>query len=271
MLTITQGPCQAQLSPQRGAIVTSLKLDDIEALYLDRATFDDSTRNVRGGIPMLFPICGPTAEPTYRWKEGEHTMKQHGFARNLEWRVIDLGRSYAALELEDSEATHDQYPFAFRYQLEYRVSPHGLRIGQVISNLGEEAMPLQFGFHPYFLVGEKSKLQFNLPVRRYLDNKSEAQGEFQGFDFSRDEIDWSFPSPTSPRSGFTDPERGLKIEIESDPLYKVLVFWTPRETPFVCLEPWSSTRLGFPDAPDITRLEPGESLGAGVELKLAKL
>lgn len=270
MLTLTQGPCRAQLSPQRGAIITSLQLDGLEALYLDQATFDDPAKNVRGGIPVLFPICGPTAEATYSWKGTEHALKQHGFARNLEWQVIDLGRSYAVLELEDSEATHDGFPFAFRYQLEYRVNAEGLRIGGVIQNLGEEPMPLQFGFHPYFLVGEKAQLQFNLPVSEYQDNKSEAQGAFEGFDFTRDEIDWSFPSPSSTVSGYTDPERGLKVELESDPVYSNLVFWTLRDSPFVCLEPWSSRRLGFPQADDVVTIEPGEGISTSFEIKLAR-
>lgn len=268
MITITKGSSIARISPERGAIVTSLEVDGCEALYLDQETFDDPSKNVRGGIPVLFPICGPTPLPSYRWGDGEHAMKQHGFARNLEWQVVDLGRDRLVLEIEDSEATHGQYPFAFRYQIEYRALATGLRIGQVISNLGEEAMPLQFGFHPYFQVGEKSKLQFDLPVSRYRDNRSEQAGDFEGFDFSQPEIDWSFPDPTSSCSGFVDPERGLKIEIESDPLYSVLVFWTLQNSPFVCLEPWSDQRLAFPE--QVKKLEPGDSLSASVDLRVSK-
>ncbi len=268
MITIRKNSCQAQIAPERGAIVTSLQLDGCEALYLDQASFEDTSRNVRGGIPVLFPLCGPTADTSYRWGDGEHSLKQHGFARNLEWQVVDLGRERVVLEIEDSEETHPQYPFAFRYQIEYRVLSDGLRIGQVISNLGEDPMPLQFGFHPYFKVGEKSQLQFDLPVTRFQDNKSEDSGEFRGFDFTRSEIDWSLPNPSTTRCGFTDAERGLKVELESDPLYSVLVFWTLKDSPFVCLEPWSSERLAFPE--QVTKIEPGDSLGASVELRLSR-
>ena len=266
MIRIEQGSCQASISPQRGAIVTSLKVHGEELLYLDQATFDDPTKNVRGGIPVLFPICGPLPETKYDWGGSSFSMKQHGFAREQEWKVVEQNPDRLVLELTDSEVTRAQYPFSFCYRLIFQALSEGLKIGQTIKNLGDEAMPLQFGFHPYFLVGDKEALELTLPVTRYSDNKSEARGDFPGFDFSSEEIDWAFPEPTASEAGFQDPSRNLRIKLSYDEIYQVLVFWTLKGSPFVCLEPWSSSRLAFPLGPDLHHLAAGETLRASMRV-----
>ncbi len=271
MITISHGPCQVTLSPERGAIVTSLKIDGVETLYLDQATFDDPSKNVRGGVPVLFPIVGPVRDGEYEWEGKRYRMAQHGFARTEVWTVLEQTEDRAVLELLDSATTREQFPFPFRYRLTYSAVPDGLRIEQTIENRGEEAMPAQFGFHPYFQVGAKTGLEFSLPVSTYADNKSDASGPFHGFDFSRDEIDWAFPQPTAPSASFEDSERGLRVTVDYGPEYGWLVFWTLQGSPFVCLEPWSSARLGFPQGADVHRIPSGATLNSTVALRVERL
>lgn len=261
MLNLVHDSCQVQLSPQRGAIVTSLKVNGKEALYLDQATFDDPTRNVRGGIPVLFPLCGPQAEPA--------VMKQHGFARNLAWDVVEQSDRRAVLQLSDREETRAVYPYQFTYSLCFTVHSSGLRIEQTIRNTGDATMPLQFGFHPYFQVGAKSELEFELPVTTYSDNKSSDAGPFQGFDFEREEVDWAFPNPTAGQASFRDCSRGMEFTVRYSPEYRELVFWTLKGKPFVCVEPWSSSRFAYPDGEGVHRIGPGESLEAWIEVEVS--
>jgi D-hexose-6-phosphate mutarotase len=54
-----------KISPERGGIVTGYGVNGEEMLYLDQATFDDPKANIRGGIPILFPICGQLKDKTY--------------------------------------------------------------------------------------------------------------------------------------------------------------------------------------------------------------
>ena len=194
MVTLSSQSSQVQFSPARGAIVTSLKVDGNDVLYLDMETFRDPEKNVRGGIPVLFPICGPQAE-----HPDLPTMKQHGFARNLPWQVTEQSPSRAVLILSDNTETRALYPHRFQYTLTYVAQERGLRIEQQITNQGAEPMPLQYGFHPYFLAEDKAALGFELPVSNYTDNKSDNAGRFEGFDFDREEIDWAFPHPTARR------------------------------------------------------------------------
>ena len=44
--------------PKRGGVITNWVSDGNEILYFDEERFMDDTKSIRGGIPILFPICG---------------------------------------------------------------------------------------------------------------------------------------------------------------------------------------------------------------------
>ena len=44
--------------PERGGVITNWVSDGNEILYFDEKRFMDKTKSIRGGIPILFPICG---------------------------------------------------------------------------------------------------------------------------------------------------------------------------------------------------------------------
>ena len=44
--------------PERGGVITNWVSDGNEILYFDETRFIDKTKSIRGGIPILFPICG---------------------------------------------------------------------------------------------------------------------------------------------------------------------------------------------------------------------
>src|SRR5438132_2165715 len=67
----------AEVVPERGGLVTRFRVQGRGLLYLDEATLADRSKNVRGGVPVLFPIAGKAPEGG--------AMKQHGFARNRAW------------------------------------------------------------------------------------------------------------------------------------------------------------------------------------------
>ena len=44
--------------PSRGGIITNWMFNDFQILYFDQKRFLDRSKSIRGGIPILFPICG---------------------------------------------------------------------------------------------------------------------------------------------------------------------------------------------------------------------
>ena len=84
-VAINHGEVQATVAPSRGALVSRLQIDDKQVLYLDRTTFEDPSKNVRGGIPVLFPYAGKLENGTLKISGTQ--MGQHGFGRNRPWEV----------------------------------------------------------------------------------------------------------------------------------------------------------------------------------------
>jgi D-hexose-6-phosphate mutarotase len=50
---------EVSFCPERGGIITSIKFDGNEVLYMDDETFNNKEVNVKGGVPILFPNAGP--------------------------------------------------------------------------------------------------------------------------------------------------------------------------------------------------------------------
>ncbi|MEB3209443.1 MAG: galactose mutarotase, partial [Synechococcus sp.] len=78
------------LVPERGGLVTGWTCGGRPMLYFDAQRFADPAASVRGGIPVLFPICGGLSGGTLPLPQGSFPMPQHGFARNRPWSLAEL-------------------------------------------------------------------------------------------------------------------------------------------------------------------------------------
>ena len=127
-----------EVVPERGGIISQWSVAHKNVFYLDQETLMDSSKNIRGGNPILFPMCGPVADGNYQIDGRTYSMKQHGFARNLPWMVgaVENGQDGAtmAISLESSDLTREQYPFDFRVDFIYRLTANELRIDQIYEN-----------------------------------------------------------------------------------------------------------------------------------------
>ena len=78
-----------EVVPERGGIITKWRIQGQEIFYLDSDRFTHPELSVRGGIPILFPICGNLPDNTYTHGDRTYTLKQHGFAREMPWLVTN--------------------------------------------------------------------------------------------------------------------------------------------------------------------------------------
>ena len=94
---------------------------------------------------MLFPICGNLPGDLLEVNGVAHTLKQHGFARNLPWQLQLLeDQSGVRLALRDTEETLEAYPYSFRVEMEIRPVAQALEIQTTIQNCSESVMPFSF-------------------------------------------------------------------------------------------------------------------------------
>lgn len=255
---------RATVVPERGAIVTSLVLEDRELLYLDEATLRDPQKNVRGGIPVLFPSPGRLTDD--RWAKG--AMKQHGFARTLPFTVTREARAEVTLALEDSEATRAQWPYAFELLLRYSLLHDGLRIEATVTNHDDDELPFGFGLHPYFAVPEAEKpvTRIETGATRAFDNVHKREVALDGIDLTRDEVDLHLLDHGCTESALSFFGRTVRVR-GSFELTRWVV-WTLRGKDFVCLEPWSCPGDALNTGEGLVRLAPGDARTLFVEIAL---
>jgi galactose mutarotase-like enzyme len=231
------------LAPARGGMVARFSVGGVPVLYLDESTLADPSKSVRGGIPILFPIAGKLPGDRYDIAGRPYSMKQHGFARNLPWTLLDQGTEDGAsvtLGLEASDATRAQYPFDFALRFTYRLRGDVLAIEQTFENRGTTPMPIHPGLHPYFFVSDatKSAVRIDTDATRAFDNRVGREIPVtQPIELAGREVDLFLLDHRARETVLHRPGLpGVRIGFGDD--QGVLVVWTLPGRDFVCVEPW---------------------------------
>jgi galactose mutarotase-like enzyme len=250
-----------EVVPERGGLITRWQIQNQDILYFDAKRFANPALSVRGGIPILFPICGNLPDNQLLYQGKAYALKQHGFARDLPWQVTEQsvqGGAHLTLVLNSNEETRAQYPFDFQLAFTYRLQGHTLTLQQRITNCSDQPMPFSIGLHPYFAVADKSQLTFDLPVNEYVDQKTQAWHTYHGaFDWSAAELDLAFRPLTGQTATVQQP--GYRLTLTWDQPYSTLVFWTLADKPYYCLEPWTAPRNALNTGIDRLTLAPRET------------
>lgn len=274
ILTNPKAQSCLEVVPERGGIITHWSLQEQEILYLDAERFANPNLSVRGGIPILFPICGNLPDNTYTYKGQQYQLKQHGFARDLPWTVVESSESInhlvsLTIVLDSNDQTRAVYPFDFQLAFTYELKDNCLELRQRYTNHSTEPMPFSTGLHPYFCTSDKTQLKFELPASEYQNQITKDVHPFAGtFDFDQDELDLAFSRICARSASVTDQRRRLKIVLSYSDLYSTLVFWTVKGKDYYCLEPWSAPRNALNTGEHLTQLAPGETYEASVKLEV---
>jgi len=100
--------------------------------------------------PVLFPIVGAVWNGEYRSHGNTYKLSQHGFARDMDFRLLDKDEHSVFYVLESSADTKQKYPYDFRLEIGYRIVDNRVRVIWKVRNLGTETMAFQIGAHPAF-------------------------------------------------------------------------------------------------------------------------
>ncbi len=249
---------QVTYCPERGGIITSLILNGKEVLFLNEETLEDVTKNVRGGIPLLFPNAGFLESPVFPG------LTQHGFARrSSRWTSAQSAIAFSET-LDANEETYSVFPYRFRHTVEGRFDGvHSFRLTQTVTNLEpEKPMPLAMGLHPYFRVPrtKKADIVWNFP---------------QGDLIAQEQRTWSEGGTTSIRNPSVD-HPGTKLRVTLPDLgtlilstsseYERLWIWSLPGQDFVCIEPVMRDVGGLIDNPVL--IQPSQTLSTYVRFEL---
>jgi galactose mutarotase-like enzyme len=254
-IALHRDDAQVTIAPERGAIVTSFRARDREWLYLDQATLNDRSKNVRGGIPLLFPTPGKLDDDRWSHAGKSGAMTQHGFARNLAWSIDARSESHVRLSIRADDKTLSSYPWRFSANVTYALASNALDIRFDIVNEDTSAMPFALGLHPYFLVRDKARARVPTPASRAYDNVAKHDVPFHGFDFTLGEVDLHLLDHGS-SSAQLEVDGGT-ISIDCSPEFLRWVIWTLPGKDFICVEPWTAPGNALNSGESLLELAPG--------------
>ncbi|CAM3754978.1 aldose epimerase [Cohnella lubricantis] len=264
---------RVQICPERGGIVIGCQLNGKELLYLDRATFLDPKSNIRGGIPVLFPICGQLVGGEYEWEGVTSKMRNHGVSRTEVWEVAEQnkdGEASLTVVQRSDETTLAAYPFEFELRFTYRLKNGNLTIDQSYRNLSDRPMPVQAGFHPYFATGEGKKLTYRSDATKLLDYNDNQVKPFDGtFDLSGKVESSALLDAKTPSIAFPLADKGT-ITLDYSEAFNKVVLWSVQGKPFICVEPWTALNEALNTKEGLIMVAPGEALELDLNISFAK-
>jgi aldose 1-epimerase len=209
---------------------------------------------------------------------GDHPHSIHGNAWQKPWQVVEADDARCRLVLvHDPDGDEARgWPFAYRAEQLFEISPEGLTLTLLLENQDHRAMPAGLGLHPFFPRRPGVQLQF--AAERVYPNGEDSLP----MDGIRVPADWSYKTMRElgePRldncfAGWDGTARiayvreRIALRIEADPLFSHLVVYVPTGRDFFAVEPVSHMNDAI-SRPDPSRhglkvLRSGESLTARV-------
>lgn len=220
--------------------------------------------------PILFPIVGRLKDNETIIDSKLYNMNQHGFARDMEFNLIDKSINSITYILKSNSKTKSFYPYDFELTVKYTLIDTTINIDWKVFNKSNKDMYFSIGAHP----------AFNIP---FYDNES-INDYFLKFECSKDINNYTLEGPfVSKKSEVKSidilnltPElfkndaliydninkisicsknntSSIDIKFESFPFVGI---WSPyyKESnsiaPFLCIEPW----YGIADSIDSTKI-----------------
>ncbi len=245
-ITLDYGGVRARIAPMRGSIITHLEIDDKPILYLDRETFEDPARSVRGGIPILFPFAGVLEDGRLRPRNTR--ISRHGFARERPWKVVSQNAVQLRTQLVLDSTLRSIYPFDFEIEQTCLLIPNGIQVELLVMNIGTGPMPIAPGWHPYFICPSEAKALVATDLPGFDPAALTLDGEF----------DFGVKAPPKGVSNYQVPGLGT-IRLTMNPSLRHIQFWSQRDADFVCIEPWAGPNNAI-NTPAKIVAEPGKAL-----------
>lgn len=137
--------------------MTSWKVNGQEHIFLSKKAHLDGSAAIRGGIPIVFPVFGPppSSPPEYA------ALKQHGYARNQDWKVekvvLDNNDGVSVRFIAPPPPESFPHPVTLTYVV--TLAAHQLVSDLHVVNKGTEEFKFQALLHTYLRVEDAAKIQ----------------------------------------------------------------------------------------------------------------
>lgn len=236
--------------------------------------------------PVLFPIVGSLKDNEYSYNNKTYHLPRHGFARDMDFNLIDKKDDAITFSLKSSPETLKIYPFEFELQIEYVLSENYLKINYMVYNNSVDIMPFSIGAHPAFALTngiENYSLEFaSEPETYHLLKDGLITNQTKTLQLQNNNLPLTYSLFENDALVFKQiKSKSLTILENDSPLLKVhfndfpsLGIWTKANAGFICIEPWQGYSDSINCSGDlykkegIIQLDKGEKYSAGFEIEV---
>lgn len=206
--------------------------------------------------PILFPIVGTLKNNSYWYEGNEYHLSRHGFARDMEFDLVQKSENSAVFSLKSSIETRKVFPFDFELQIRYLLDEYKLNIEYKVFNKNEGLLPFSIGAHPAFALPkpfENYSLAFEQTEKltSYQLENDLLSDTSETINLKKNKLSLSYSLFEKDALIFKTLKSSMVDILENGtPLLRVrfddfpnLGIWTKNNAPFICIEPW----LGYSD------------------------
>lgn len=271
-LIISNNRVRAEVSPSSGGRLTSLVVDGMEHMYVNKELLLEGSVE-GGGNPILFPICSGLKNGKYKVHGKEYSMPNHGFVYNKLWNVDAVEDDSVTLSIKWDDDSLKMYPFKFKVELIYEVKEYGVYLTQRIYNYSDKEMPFYTGYHPFFIMNDLKSSELFIKSPKYIDYDNQIWYEpeykengalVKDLSTRMDDVHYDVEDECGIMLA-----SGKTIKIKYDDAMKNVVVWRPEDSDFLCVEPWMSDPDAMnKDSNGVVRIKPKESFELGFSIEL---
>lgn len=209
--------------------------------------------------PILFPIVGRLINDQYNHLGKTYAMRQHGFARDQIFQVMDENQCSITYRLQENNTTLGHYPFAFTLDVCYTLQDNRIEVSHRITNRDNDVLLYSTGGHPGFHVSGKLENHTLYFDGQFTMDQHLITGNYYNGNTKKLRLNHAFPlsedlfqsdaivvkNPPFHSIGFGE-KNGPKLLTVHCEDWTAVGLWTKPGAPFFCIEPW----WGWADAWD---------------------
>ncbi|MGX4599892.1 aldose 1-epimerase family protein [Faecalimicrobium sp. JNUCC 81] len=244
--------------------------------------------------PVLFPIVGKLIDNKTTIEGNTYSMSQHGFARDLDFEVLDSTENFISYILKSNSDTKKMYPYSFELVIKYTLIQSSVNIEWTVKNTDSKDIYFSIGAHPAFNVpmsNNESLKDYYLEFKhRNNVTKIELNGPFSGKSINLGSIERLELTPDLFKNDaliYTNIDEisihsnnssdFIKVDFKNFPLVGI---WTPyyknnnSTAPFLCIEPWHgladniNSNIQYKDKEYINKLNVGETFKSSYSISI---
>ena len=294
-LTSADGSTTAEFVPAANLLCCSLAYDGVEVLDGRQGVKAYAEQGKTMGVPLLYPWANRLARFGYDAAGRQVTLSEddprlprdsaglpiHGVLPNLlRWEADQSGRPDALTARLDwrSDDLLELFPFVHEVRCQATVGRAELTVTTTVSAVGEDRVPVSFGYHPYTRVPGAARDEWRIALaaseRLVLDDRSIPTGERAPLDRPRftladRSLDDAFV-PASEPTAFEAAAADDRLTVEFLGGYGYAQVFAPAGQEFICFEPMTAPTNALNSGDGLTVVGPGDSYVARFRIGLAQ-